>query len=140
MKHNNQNILVINGGSSSIKFALYGIDGKLRKILSGQIKRIGLQNPEFTITHKLTNEKNEIKIDLTNFKEAAEALMEWLLEQNYFEAIKCIGHRIVHGIEHTHPEIIDDKLLKQLRKITKYDPDRYKYNATKKKEIKVILT
>jgi len=119
MKSVNLNILVINGGSSSIKFALYGMDKKPNKILFGQIKRIGLDNPEFTITNVLTNEKSGIKIDATNFKEAAELLLKWLKEQEYLEAIKCIGHRIVHK----RPEIIDDNLLKELRKISKYDPD-----------------
>ena len=117
------NLLTINGGSSSIKFAVYGIDKNLVKILSGEIKRIGLDNPEFTITNILTNEKYEIKIKARNFNEAAEILLEWLKGQKYFEAIKCIGHRIVHGMEHTHPEIIDDDLLKELHKISNYDPD-----------------
>lgn len=116
-------MLVINGGSSSIKFALYSMDEKLNKILSGQIKRIGFDNPEFTVNNKLNNEKKEIKIDAKNFMEAAEVLIEWLKEHKYFEAIKCIGHRIVHGMEHTRPVIIDDNLLKELYKIVQYDPD-----------------
>ncbi|MBK5271455.1 MAG: acetate/propionate family kinase [Bacteroidia bacterium] len=119
----NSNILIINGGSSSIKFALYGMDEKLKKILSGQIKRIGLDNPEFSVAHNLTHEKNEIIIDTTNFKEAAELLIEWLKKQKYFEETACIGHRIVHGMNHTHPEIIDESLLKELNKISEYDPD-----------------
>ncbi len=119
----NTNILVINGGSSSIKFALYSMDEKLNNILSGKIKRIGLDNPEFTISNNLTHEKNEIKIDATNFKEAAELLIEWLKRQKYFEEIDCIGHRIVHGMNHTHPEIIDDRLLIELHRISEYDPD-----------------
>lgn len=123
MKYNNQNMLVINGGSSSIKFALYSMDEKLNKILSGQIKRIGFDNPEFTVNNKLNNEKKEIKIDAKNFMEATDVLIEWLKEQKYFEAIRCIGHRIVHGMEHTRPVIIDDNLLKELYKIVQYDPD-----------------
>lgn len=119
----NSYLLTINGGSSSIKFAVYGMDIKLDRMISGEIKRIGLDNPEFIITNILTNEKNEIKIEGTNFKEAAEILLEWLKEQEFFEAIKCIGHRIVHGLEHTHPEIIDDDLVKELYKISNYDPN-----------------
>ncbi|HUH27597.1 acetate/propionate family kinase [Gelidibacter sp.] len=119
----NSYLLTINGGSSSIKFAVYGMDIKLDKMISGEIKRIGLDNPEFIITNILTNEKNEIKIEGTNFKEAAEILLEWLKEQEFFEAIKCIGHRIVHGLGHTHPEIIDDNLVKELYKISNYDPN-----------------
>ncbi|HTO15219.1 MAG TPA: acetate/propionate family kinase [Edaphocola sp.] len=122
MKSVNQNVLVINGGSSSIKFALYDMDDKLNKILFGQIKKIGLDNSEFTVTHNLINEEKERKINVTNFKEASEVLMEWLKEQKCFEEIICIGHRIVHGMEHTHSEIIDDNLLKELYKITHFDP------------------
>lgn len=119
----NSYLLTINGGSSSIKFAIYGMDIKLDRMISGEIKRIGQDNPEFIITNILTNEKNEIKIEGTNFKEAAEVLLGWLKEQEFFEAIKCIGHRIVHGLGHTHPEIIDDDLVKELYKISNYDPN-----------------
>ena len=123
MKSDNSNILTINGGSSSIKFALFNMDENPKKLFSGQIKRIGLDGPEFTITNNFSHEKNEIIIDATNFKEAAEVLIEWILKQKYFEQVSCIGHRIVHGMDHAHPEIIDDNLLKELNRISEYDPD-----------------
>ena len=123
MKQENLNILTINGGSSSIKFAMYGIAENPIKIISGQIKRIGLDNPAFTVTKNTSVKKNQIKIEAKNFNEAAEFLIEWLREQKYFDQVSCIGHRIVHGMEHTHPEIIDDSLLKELNKISEYDPD-----------------
>lgn len=123
MKQENLNILTINGGSSSIKFAMYGMAENPNKIVSGQIKRIGLHNPAFTVTKSTSDKKNQIKIDAKDFKEAAEFLIDWLNKQKYFDQVSCIGHRIVHGMEHTHPEIIDDKLLKELNKISEYDPD-----------------
>lgn len=122
MKNENENILVINGGSSSIKFALYSLDENPNKIFSGQIKRIGLSGPEFTVINK-TYEKNEIIIDATNFKEAAEVLIEWLKKQKEFERTICIGHRIVHGMKHTQAAIINEDLLNELNKISDYDPD-----------------
>ncbi|MEO5947746.1 MAG: acetate/propionate family kinase [Chitinophagaceae bacterium] len=122
MKKENSNILVINGGSSSIKFALYSMDENPNKIFSGQIKRIGLNGPEFIVSNN-TQEKNEILIDATNFKEAAEVLIEWLKKQKEFEQTNCIGHRIVHGMKHTQAEIIDEDLLNELDKISDYDPD-----------------
>ncbi|MBU0695084.1 MAG: acetate/propionate family kinase [Bacteroidetes bacterium] len=123
MKSVKQHILIINGGSSSIKFALYNTNKKLKNIISGQISRIGLDNPEFTVTERLNPDQNQIKIKATNFKEAAESLMEWLQEQKYVEGIVGIGHRIVHGMEHALPKIIDDNLLQELHKIMEYDPD-----------------
>ena len=122
MKNANSNILVINVGSSSIKFALYSMDGNPNKIFLGEIKRIGLSGPEFTVVNN-TLEKSEIIIDATNFREAAEVLIEWLKKQKEFEQTICIGHRIVHGMKHTQAEIIDDDLLKELDKISNYDPD-----------------
>lgn len=123
MKSGNSNILTINGGSSSIKFALYSMDEKPGKFIAGHIKRIGLDDPEFTVINNISNENNEIALDATSFKETAEVLIEWLKKQKYFVQVKCVGHRIVHGMSHTHPEIIDDILLKELNKISEYDPD-----------------
>ncbi len=71
----------------------------------------------------INKENNTIKIDVKDFKAAAEFLINWLKEQQYFDTINCIGHRIVHGMEHAQPEIIDDDLLKELNRITDYDPD-----------------
>jgi acetate kinase len=122
MKNEISNILVINGGSSSIKFALYSLDENPNIIFSGQIKRIGLSGAEFTVINNI-QEKNEIKIDATNFKEAAEVLIEWLKKQKQFEQTICIGHRIVHGMKHTQAEIIDEDLLNELNQISDYDPD-----------------
>jgi acetate kinase len=122
MKNENSNILVINGGSSSIKFALYSMDENPNKIFFGEIKRIGLSGPEFTFINN-TQEKNEIIIGATNFKEAAEVLIEWLKKQKDFEQTMCIGHRIVHGMKHTQAEIIGEDLLDELNQISDYDPD-----------------
>ncbi|MGY3053133.1 acetate kinase [Pedobacter sp. UYEF25] len=116
-------ILVVNGGSSSIKFAVYQKDKKLKNILSGQLNRIGLKNPEFTVTNNHTHEKSKIKIEATNFNEATRVFIKWLKGQKFSEEISCIGHRIVHGMEHSRPEIIDDDLLEELHKIMEYDPD-----------------
>lgn len=123
MKPGNLNIFTINGGSSSIKFAMYKMAANPNKILSGQIKRIGLLNPVFTVTQNISNEEYQIKIDATDFREAVEILIGWLRKQPFFDQINCIGHRIVHGMEHTEPVIIDDNLLNELKKISEYDPD-----------------
>lgn len=117
----NKNILVINGGSSSIKFALYDMAENFIKIFSGQIKRIGLSGTEFTVINNFL-EKKKIIIDAKNFTEAAEVLIEWLKKQKDFEKTICIGHRIVHGMKHTQAVIIEEHLLMQLDQISDYDP------------------
>ena len=123
MKNEKFNILTINGGSSSIKFAIYEIAENENKLLSGQIKRIGSHHPTFTFTTNTNKPENQIQFDAKDFKESAEFLIDWLKKQSSFNGVTCIGHRIVHGMEHTHPEIINDILLKELNKIREYDPD-----------------
>jgi acetate kinase len=123
MKNINTTVLVINGGSSSMKFALYGLDANSTMIFSGQIKRIGLDNPEFSVTHTNRNETNNLNIQASDFKEAIEYFIDWLRKQQNFDTVACIGHRIVHGMKHTHAQIIDEKLLKELDGICNYDPD-----------------
>ncbi len=122
MKNKNINILVINGGSSSIKFALYDMAKNFIKIFSGQIKRIGLSGTEFTVVNNI-REKIGIIIDAKNFTEAAEVLIRWLKKQKDFEKTICVGHRIVHGMKHTQAEIIEEDLLNELNQISDYDPD-----------------
>lgn len=119
----NSNILALNGGSSSIKFALCENTEAPKKIISGQIKRIGLDDPEFTVTYHISNKKDNIKLDTSDFREVIVFFIGWLQKQSEFEKIIGIGYRIVHGMKHTQSEIIDDKLLDELEQISRYDPD-----------------
>jgi len=123
MKKESLNILTVNCGSSSIKFAVYETYRKTNKILSGHIKRIGLDDTAFMITNYITDVTEEIKTGTKSFKEAAEFLITQLKEQKCFNSVGCIGHRIVYGMEHTDPKIIDDQLLTELNKIREYDSD-----------------
>lgn len=123
MKASLLNILTINSGSSSIKFALYEIAEKPQLLFAGKIDRIGLADTAFTVKRKNgSNEKNRQEIGNLDFHTATAYLLEWLQQQPEFEHIKCIGHRIVHGMEHTEPAIIDGDLLKELNNIRDYDP------------------
>ncbi|MET3113330.1 acetate kinase [Pedobacter sp. CG_S7] len=123
MKNENSNILIINGGSSSIKFALYSMDENPTEIFSGQIKRIGLDGPEFSVKNNINNKKNNVKMHASNFKEAAGFFIDWLKKQKDFDKVTCIGHRIVHGMKHTQAQIIDEDLLNELNQISEYDPE-----------------
>lgn len=50
-------------------------------------------------------------------------LVDWLEKQPFFGSIRAVGHRIVHGMEHTEPQRITPKLVSDLRRISAYDPD-----------------
>ncbi len=123
MQLENSTVLTINGGSSSIKFAVYEMAGNMVCTLSGKITRIGTGSPDFIVTYNRSLETNSIPFKAANFKEAAGFLADWLERQPGFAQITCIGHRVVHGLKHTHAEIIRDRLLAELTGITAYDPD-----------------
>jgi acetate kinase len=119
----NESILTINGGSSSIKFCLYKIEEPLRKIFDGQIENIGSAKAKLSFYNSIDQQKNSISIKAADHNEAADHLIDWLEKQENFDSIKAIGHRIVHGMKHTEPELITPELLKELKKISAYDPD-----------------
>lgn len=116
-------ILTINGGSSSIKFALFESDNSLTEILNGAIENIGSNNTALSFNNILTGEKNNKAIEISNYEEAATILIDLLKKQPIFFTLKAIGHRIVHGMQHTDPEIITSALLDELKKISAYDPE-----------------
>ncbi len=118
-----ESILTINGGSSSIKFSLYKIEDPLKQMFNGQIENIGTKKAKLSFNNSVTEQKNRIPIKAKDHNEAAVNLIDWLEKQEGFSSIKAIGHRIVHGMKHTEPEIISAKLLKELKKISAYDPD-----------------
>ncbi len=116
-------ILTINGGSSSIKFALYKRGNQPEKIFSGQLSRIGLPNAEFTFKGVETAEKQTHPINTNDYPSTIAWLIDWLEKQVNFDLITAIGYRVVHGMQHSRPEKITAELLEELKQIIPYDPD-----------------
>jgi len=116
-------ILIINGGSSTIKFALYVADKSLTHLFHGKIDRIGLTNSTLKYSFEGENQKNTLQIYPSDNKMASTYLMNWLEKQVEFASVKAVAHRIVHGMHHTEPEYITPELLEELRQIIPYDPD-----------------
>ncbi|HUZ61019.1 MAG TPA: acetate/propionate family kinase [Hanamia sp.] len=116
-------ILTINGGSSSIKFSLYKIEAPLKQMFVGQIENIGTKEAKLSFNNSVTEQKKCISIKAKDHNEVSDHLINWLEKQEGFGSIKAIGHRIVHGMSHTAPELIAPELLKELKKISAYDPD-----------------
>ena len=117
------NILTINGGSSSIKFSLHQIEDSLKELFSGEIENIGTNNANLSYHDKLLNKKESLKINSTDQNSAANFLIDWLEKKEEIRSVAAIGHRIVHGMSHTAPEEITTGLLNELKKISLYDPE-----------------
>ncbi len=123
MKKPSTSILVINGGSSSIRFALYKTGEPLTRMLYGKVDRIGLHGTNLTFNGLTKNDHGSRSIESSDHKSAANFLIDWLEEQDGFSSLKAVGHRVVHGMDHTGPELITHELLEELYRITPYDPD-----------------
>jgi acetate kinase len=123
MKTPRQNILTLNGGSSSIKFSFYEKEGSMRQLFYGEMENIGLDNCRISCFNRITGEKYAAGVKAADHTAAATVIIDWLGRQNGFEDPKAIGHRIVQGMMHTAPELITDALLNALKKISAWDPE-----------------
>jgi acetate kinase len=123
MKPANPSILTINGGSSSIKFAEYQLGEPLNRSLHGTVDRIGMSGTNLTCQLPGTNQHDSRNLDASDHKSAANFLMDWLEERHGFESVLAVGHRVVHGMQHTSPELVTQELLEELHSISPYDPD-----------------
>ena len=105
MKPTNAHILTINGGSSSIKFALYQVGEPLKRGLHGKVDRIGLSGTNLTFHDADGKPQASCKLAATDHKSAANSLIDWLEARPEFASVKAVGHRVVHGMKHTEPEV-----------------------------------
>lgn len=92
-------ILVINSGSSSIKYQLFKMPQE-EVICSGLVERIGLENAE--IHYKSNFHKIDSIADIPNHKVGLEKIVNLLLDKkvgvlNSTSEIDAVGHRVVHG-------------------------------------------
>jgi acetate kinase len=116
-------ILAINGGSSSIRFALYEVGSALERRLHGKVERIGLAGTTLTLIDP-GRDVPPSRSDIASDRAAAvNALIDRLEAEGGLASLAAVGHRIVHGMEHTEPERIGARLLAELRRLAPYDPD-----------------
>ena len=124
MQSANPRILTINGGSSSIKFALFEAGESLQRILEGGIERIGL--PEATLRVKGVQPKDNFSrpVVAANHTVAVGALMDWIVERLGHDALAAVGHRVVHGgPKYRDPQLITREMVEDLRQLTPFDPE-----------------
>jgi len=144
MKSAGKQILTINGGSSSIKFALFEVfepeDG-LRRILEGEIERIGLpdscfrvkgfnppKSPNFgtsptsPISGTSGTWEDYFSRPAPDYAAAVDILMAWLNERR--DALTAVGHRVVHGgSKYGEPQPITADMIEELHRLSRLAPE-----------------
>ena len=94
-------ILVVNCGSSSLKYQLIDMDTE-KVMAKGYLERIGLGGS--FLTHTVNGEKHRTEREISNHEEGMKLLLEQLLDNEYgvissLSEINAVGHRVVHGGE-----------------------------------------
>jgi acetate kinase len=114
-------ILVVNGGSSSIKFAVFAGGMAPQRRVQGSIDRIG--SPDAAL--KVAKDRAEacIKaVEAPDYAAAVGTLMDWLGENE--SALTAVGHRVVHGGPHYgKPDRITAAMIAELDRFSPYDPE-----------------
>ncbi len=118
-------ILVINCGSSSLKYQL--IDMENEEVLAkGNYERIGQENS--FLTHKVNGEKYVLENYAKNHEEAFEFMLKQLLNEEYgviksLSEVSAIGHRVPHGTDvFKHSVLITDEVYNEIEKSTELAP------------------
>ena len=123
-------ILVLNSGSSSLKYQLYQLPHK-NVLVSGIIEKIGEEDSriEYTLHHDEANPKTlTFNEDIPDHHQALIRLSELLLEEKTAAVkteseIKMVGHRVVHGGEKfSQPVVVDHEILKELHRLSYLAP------------------
>ena len=116
-------VLTINGGSSSIRFAVFEAGKTPRKCLDGKIDRIGLSRTSLIVNQLAGPPQAPRRIAAADHRTAGEFLLDWLEAQPVFASVRATGHRVVHGMTHSEPERVTPKLLAELHRIAPYAPE-----------------
>lgn len=115
-------ILVINCGSSSIKYKLLEIEeDKIDELASGLIDRIGMKGSQ--IRYKSCHQKREETAYIEDYKTGISKIAELLREDDLLNNLAGVGHRVVHGGEAFRESIIiDSNVEKQIEECCELAP------------------
>lgn len=132
--------LVINAGSSSLKFSLYEMPEE-NEIVNGLVEKIGEADSCYSL--KYNGKRIEKIANINNHTTAVNIMLKELLDNNFIaniDEIKGIGHRTVHGAEkYTESVLIDDELINDMIEYTKYAPLHHPGNLAGIMAMKKVL-
>ena len=113
-------ILVINSGSSSLKFSL--LDAKTHQVVaSGIAEELNTDKARFTI--KAHGSKETDKLDDITHLGAVQRLFDELEERGLKKTVEAVGHRVVNGVDKfTHPVKLTPKVVDEIEALKPYAP------------------
>jgi acetate kinase len=112
--------LTVNGGSSSIKFAVFSSTTK--RLFSGQVERIGTPGARLTATRDNSSDPETLPVVAATFHAGVQSIVNYLHQRIGKSAIGAIGHRIVHGGMHLlDNQLITEESIAELRRTQPLD-------------------
>jgi len=124
MKAMKRRILTINGGSSSIKFALFEPGQPFQRILGGAIERIGQPEAVLRVKGAEPAETFSRPVTAPDHPAAVEILMDWIEQRGGRDNLAAVGHRVVHGgPKYSEPRRITAEMVEELRRLSPFDPE-----------------
>ncbi len=135
-------VLVINAGSSSLKYQLYQMP-RSEVLAKGNIERIG--EDESKLIHIYDSKKHTINTKVPDHDQAIELILKTLVDKNVgvmedISEIGSVGHRVVHGGEEfTGSVVIDDKVIASIEKFADLAPLHNPPNLTGIRAARKIL-
>jgi acetate kinase len=117
-------ILTINGGSSSIKFALFEVSDSLPRLVEGAIDRIGMPDATMRVRGLEDDGTSSRSLMAPDPTAAVGALMDWVAGHTGQDALAAVGHRVVHGgPKYAEPQRITVEMLEELHRLSALDPE-----------------
>ncbi len=124
MNTSDSRILTVNGGSSSIKFALFKMDAALERVVHGSIEGVGGPKSSFKVKGSSQSDTVERNVRAPDHQAAVGLLMDWIEKRIDRGALCAVGHRIVHGgPKYWEPQRITPEMIKELRHLSSFDPE-----------------
>ena len=123
----NMKILVINAGSSSLKYQLFDMDNG-NVLAKGICEKIGITPTSGSLTHKRPNaDKYEVETAIPDHNAAINLVLNTLTDKTLgvienVSEIAAVGHRFVHGGTIKESKILDDEILAYIESIVPINP------------------
>lgn len=118
-----RNILTINGGSSSIKFALFETGVSLERILSGEVQHIGSSEAVFQVNDPIRGGVVTRPVAAGDYSAAVAFLADWIQERLGPEGLSALGHRVVHGgPKYNEARAVTPEVIMELERLSPFDP------------------
>ncbi len=116
-------ILALNGGSSSIKFALFAAGQPCRLILRGAFERIGSEMGRFELQENGGADTVSRSVATADHDDAVAIVLDMMASRCGVGRLVAVGHRIVHGgADYGAPQRVDEAMIKALRRLSPFDP------------------